>query len=263
MDHGSRTSVALVLLAALISGCSASPSSPGSPSTTASATAGASVTPAAPASPTATSAVGTPAPLAGFEDWSFVNGDGADLAGIPADFTLTLKHRLLWFMASRGFLMYRLTTGDFRATAHVIATKTSDPSLPAGGNGSVQLGGLMARNGGGVAQNYVHIVVGDDGDGSSIETKTTTNSVSLWTGPAWPSTEADLRICRIGTRFGLYQRFTTADPWVEAVEYDRPDLPASLQVGIDLYTNDEPDITLTVKDLLIEPVAAQADCTPG
>jgi hypothetical protein len=246
---------------ALLNGCAANASPSGSAAPAGSASAEASAMSAA-ASPTATaSPAASLTPVPGFEDWSFVNRDGAELAGSPAAFRLVLRHRLLWFMASRGFLMYRLVSGNFRVTAHVTATKTSDPSQPAGGSGSVQLGGLMVRNGDDATQNYVHVVVGDDGDGPSIETKTTTNSMSVWAGPAWPTTDADLRICRIGPRLGLYKRLTGGAHWTQAASYLREDFPASVQVGVDLYTNDEPDITIVVEGFTVEPVISQTACT--
>ena len=261
MSHGPRAPVTLLVLVALVNGCSANASPSGSPAPAGSASAEASATIAA-ASPTATASPAASLTVPpGFEDWSFVNGDGAELAGSPAAFTLVLRHRLLWFMGSRGFLMYRLVSGNFRVTAHVTATKTSDPSQPAGGNGSVQLGGLMVRNGDSATQNYVHIVVGDDGDGPSVETKSTTNSVSVWAGPAWSATGADLRICRIGPRLGLYKRPMAGDRWSQAASYRRDDFPASVQVGVDLYTNAEPDITIVVEGFTVEAVTSQTACT--
>ncbi len=42
----------------------------------------------------------------------------------------------------------------------------------------------MARDGTGSGENYVFIVVGNDGNGLSVETKTTVDSVSAWDGPS-------------------------------------------------------------------------------
>ena len=205
---------------------------------------------------------GSPGSTAGLPGWSFINEDGASVSA-DADGTITvaLKNRLLWFRASKGFLMYRPADGDFRVTAHVVATSSTDPGQPPGGDGSVQLGGLMVRDPKSPPENWVHIVVGDDGDGLSVETKTTKDSVSTWSGPAWTDNEADLRICRVGAKVTLYKRLSSDDPWSRAITYERPDLPAKLDAGIDAYTNDQPDITITVFDFTIAPVKTEADCT--
>jgi hypothetical protein len=205
---------------------------------------------------------GSATPNPALAAWSFVNGDGADVSVDDAGtVTVTLKNRLLWFRASKGFLMSREAKGDVRITAHVTATATSDPGQAPGGDGSVQLGGLMLRNPTSPPENYVHIVIGDDGDGLSVETKSTTNSESQFAGPAWGDNEGDLRICRVGGNVSLYKRLTSDDPWATATSYARADLPETLEAGIDVYTNDVPDITVTVFDFAIEPVTSAADCT--
>ena len=243
--------VATVLLAACTAPASNGPTEPpftipsGEPTNEASGSPGASATP-------------NPA----LAEWSFVNRDGADVSiDDVGTITVALKSRLLWFRASKGFLMYHEAKGDFRVTAHVVTTATSDPGQDPGGDGSVQLGGLMIRNPANPPENYVHVVVGDDGDGLSVETKTTKDNVSEFAGPAWGDNEADLRICRVGPKISLYKRLTSDDPWATATTYERADLPETLQAGIDVYTNDEPDITVTVFDFTIEPVAAEAGCT--
>jgi hypothetical protein len=143
----------------------------------------------------------------------------------------------------------------------VHAVKSSDPSQPPGGDGSVQLGGLMARNGDGGKENYIFIVVGDDGNGLSVETKTTLNSESQYNGPAWDSSKAELRICRFGQIFNLYKRPVNAnEAWLLAESFDRPDLPEALQVGINIYTNSDPDVQIRFDKLKIESIAAQSDC---
>jgi hypothetical protein len=205
-------------------------------------------------------ASGSPASLPA--GWSYVNGDGANVSvADDGTITVTLTHRLLWFRNSRGFLMYREAKGDFRVTADVVATSTSDPGQDPGGDGSVQLGGLMVRDPASPPENYVHIVVGDDGNGLSVETKSTKASVSEFAGPDWGDNEAFLRVCRVGPKVSLYKRMSSDDPWALATTYDRADLPETLQAGVDVYTNDQPDITVTVSDFSAEPVKSEADCT--
>lgn len=209
----------------------------------------------------------TPAPveissIPGFEDWSVLNAPAVDLTAADHSLVLTLKHRALWFMNQRGVLAYKPVDGDFKITADVYAAKSSDLNQPPGGDGTVQLGGLMVRSGTGGQENYVFIVVGDDGDGLSIETKTTTDNFSEYDGPAWDSPKAALRICRSGHIFTLYKQHIGKDePWIQAASFDRPDLPASLQVGVNIYTDSTPDLQVRYESISIESISSESDCT--
>ena len=105
------------------------------------------------------------------------------------------------------------------------------------------------------------IVVGNDGDGLSVETKTTRDSVSEWSGPSWGSGEAELRLCRWEATFDLYKRHIgTDEDWTLAVSFQRPDLPETLQVGANIYTDSTPDLRVRYDTLRIEPVTHEAEC---
>lgn len=204
----------------------------------------------------------TPTAIPGFEDWSVFNPQAVDIQSKNGSLLLTLKHRALWFMQQRGVLVYKPVQGDFKITADVWTAKHSDPTQPPGGDGHVQLGGLMARNGNGGRENYVFIVAGDDGDGLSIETKNTTQGISKYDGPRWDSPNAELRLCRFGQTFNLYKRHIDAkEAWILAASFDRPDLPDDLQVGLNIYTDSAPDIQIQYKNISIEPIASVAACT--
>lgn len=206
-------------------------------------------------------AVTTPTAIPGFEDWSVVNPQAVDIQMDSGSLVLTLKHRALWFMTQRGVLFAKPVDGDFKITADVYTAKSSDPARRPGGNGSVQLGGLMARNGNGGRENYVFIVVGDDGNGLSVETKNTLNSESTYEGPSWSAVEAELRLCRVGQTFNLYKRHIGAnEPWQLAAAFERPDLPETLQVGVNIYTDNEPDLQIRYENLTIQPISSAADC---
>jgi len=204
--------------------------------------------------PTATS-------IPGFEDWSVLNPQAVDIKVENSSLILTLKQHALWFMEQRGVLMYKLTVGNFKITADIHTAKNSDPTHPPGGNGSVQLGGLMARNGNFGRENYVFIVAGDDGNGLSIETKNTTNSESVYDGPAWDSADAELRLCRFGQTFYLYKRHVNSnETWIPAKTFERPDLPDELQVGVNIYTDGKPDVQIHYDNISIESISTTADC---
>jgi hypothetical protein len=164
-------------------------------------------------------------------------------------------------MNQRGVLAYKPVEGDFKLTADVYTAKSSAPNQPPGGDGTVQLGGIMARDGTGGQENYVFIVVGDDGNGLSVETKNTTDNASEYEGPAWDSSTAQLRICRSGQTFHLYKRHVDRDePWVLAAAFDRPDLPASLQVGLNIYSDSTPDLQVRYENIKIEKLSDPSGC---
>ncbi len=250
--------VLLVFIALIITSCSAqAPTS--APNPTAISTSIPSPAPTIKATNTATL---TPTAIPGFEDWSVFNPGAVDIQSENGSLILTLTRHALWFMQQRGVLVYKPVSGNFKITADVHSAKHSDLTKLPGGDGSVQLGGLMARNGNGGQENYVFIVVGDDGDGLSIETKNTTQGLSKFNGPAWDSADAELRLCRVGQTFNLYQRHVnTRETWVLATAYDRPDLPNDLQVGVNIYTDGTPDLQIRYDNIKIESVTSLDECT--
>lgn len=248
----------LSLIFVLLASCSAPPATSASlPTTTATQTA--SLVPTV--KPTKTE-VPTATPIPGLEDWSVFNPQAVDIqVEQDGSVLLTLKHHALWFMQQRGVLFYKQVSGNFMITADVSTAKSSNPSQPPGGDNTVQLGGLMARNGNGGQENYVFIVVGDDGDGLSVETKNTTQGLSKYEGPTWGSAEAELRLCRVGQTFNLYKRhINTNEPWTLAASYDRSDLPETLQVGLNIYTDSEPDLQIRFENIKIESIASLEEC---
>jgi hypothetical protein len=210
--------------------------------------------------PTKTS-IPTVTAIPGFEAWLVLNPQAVEIKSDHGTLTMTLLHRALWFMEQRGVLLYQSVDGNFKITAYVHTAKSSDPTQPPGGNGSVQLGGLMVRNGQGGRENYVFIVVGDDGDGLSIETKNTVDSFSKYTGPAWDAAEAELRLCRVDQQIKLYKRHVgSSENWISAAYFDRPDLPQTLQVGLNIYSDSTPDLQIRFDHIKIDLISSLSDC---
>jgi hypothetical protein len=192
--------------------------------------------------------------------WFIFNPIHVDTASDNGTLVLTLKSRALWFMDQRGVLLYRLIRGNFRITAKVEARKFSDLTQPPQGP-VVQMGGLMVRNPNPGPENYVFIVVGQDVNDLSVETKNTRDSLSKYDGPAWGSADAELRICRVGATFNLYKRPVGSDTWQLAQTVDRPDLPEILQVGPNIYSDGTPDLQVRYDSLSLEQTLTAADCT--
>jgi hypothetical protein len=153
-------------------------------------------------------------------------------------------------------------TGNFKVTSTVRARKSSTPADPP--SERIHLGGLMARDAasdGPAGESYVFIVVGQDENDLSVETKTTTGDVSTYTGPPWPSGDAELRVCRVGSQFLLYKRAIGELTWTEAAHFDRPDLPATLQVGPNVYSAAAtPDLQVAFDGVVFAEVADAAAC---
>ncbi|MEZ4225127.1 MAG: hypothetical protein R3B13_29515 [Polyangiaceae bacterium] len=190
---------------------------------------------------------------------------------------LPLLSKALWYNENEGFALYKLVTGDFKVTTRVRVFKTNSPG--AAPTGFVELAGLMARDpasNGAPAENYVFLVLGsDDGldtGGSpelAIEAKDTVNSLSNYVNPGWTSTSAELRICRRGSNFTLFQRATGTTTWQPTPTAVNPNaygythaLPATLQVGVVVYTaSDTPNITAAFDNVDFAPVSSAADCS--
>jgi len=50
------------------------------------------------------------------------------------------------------------------------------------------------------------------------------------------------------------------EAWQLAAAFERPDLPDSLQVGVNIYTDSEPDLQIRYEHLTIQPISSAADC---
>ena len=247
--------VVLCVILLFLASCAA-PSTPSLPTVTATQTA----SPVPTLKPTKTD-IPTATAIPGFEDWSVFNPQAVDIQTDDGALMMTLKHRALWFMNQRGVFVYKSVSGNFRITADIHTAKSSNPAQPPGGDGTVQLGGLMARNGNGGQENYVFIVAGDDGNGLSIETKNTIDSFSKYDGPAWDSAEAELRLCRFGGMFNLYKRHIASDEtWIPAATFDRPDLPETLQVGLNIYSDSTPDLQIRYDPINTDLISNSSDC---
>lgn len=192
--------------------------------------------------------------------WQIYRPEAVDLTVQGGALHLAPRPFALWFDRERGPLVYQPVDGDFRATARVRARRRAAPDEPP--DQLVHLGGLMARDPVTPPEDYVFIVVGRDIDDLSVETKTTVAGRSAYTGPPWPDSDAALRICRLGDTFRLYKRPIDGGEWILADTFDRPDLPATLQVGAIAYTNSAmPDLTVAFEEIVFAPAAAEADCT--
>ena len=99
---------------------------------------------------------------------------------------------------------------------------------------------------------------------TSVETKTTANSASDWDSPAWPSGDAEVRICRIGATFTLYKRTIGDATWTLAATYQHPEMPSTIQVGACAYASAigmSPDLRVAFDEIRFRTVVSPTDCT--
>ena len=193
--------------------------------------------------------------------WNLTRKELLDISVSGGELHLVAKEYSVWFNHEAGAAVSKPVSGNFKATTSVKARKNSAPSQFVGRE--YQFGGLIAFNPASTTNhNYVFVVVGDRGGYLSVETKSTTNSTSDVSGPEWPSGDAELRLCRVGSTFHLYKRAIGATSWTEAISYNRTDLPQTLNVGPFAYAyTSNPDLRASFARVSIEPVSSVDDCS--
>jgi hypothetical protein len=194
--------------------------------------------------------------------WTVYNADSVDVSVEGGSLVLRTNQLVLWFQGSEGVVVYKLVRGDFKVTSTVQARKASSPADPP--DDYVHLGGLMARSpasdGTEAPEDYVFIVVGNDENDLSVETKITENSMSTYDGPTWPSGDAELRLCRVGGMFHLYKRPIGGATWEAAAAFE-DNLPDEIQVGPNIYSGAAPpDLQVSYGEVVFAPAASEADC---
>lgn len=145
----------------------------------------------------------------------------------------------IWYQDAEGALVYRNVTGDFTATARVHARLPGSALPPPV---SYRLGGILARRPGSTAgdRDSVHVALGAGVPTMPVcaEDKTTVDSVSDFLLHPIPSADGELRLRRRGARFSMAWRPFGVGPWMPLRSHLRPDLPATLQVGLMAYSAD-------------------------
>jgi hypothetical protein len=246
--------LATMLAAAACTAASESPSGPAGETPGASATLpiGESLEPE-PTEPDSTA-------IPGFDGWDLVSPKAVELGETPTGFGMILDRAVQWSKASKGVLFFTTIDGDFRLDATVRTTKTSDSSVPPGGDGSTQLAGVMARLPG-TPENWLFFAVGADGPSLAIDRLVTRDGQTAIDGRDWADSQAELKICRVGTGFEFWYRpADTEEDWIKAGTAERKDLAGELQVGAALSADGPPDLTALFDDLIVEPMEPGEDC---
>lgn len=150
-----------------------------------------------------------------------------------------------WYAGMRAPFLYQEVTGDFVVTSRVLVTGRASDVPEAGWS----LMGLMIRQPrpgvtpdtwDAYGENWVFLTVGtaDDVGNPQIEDKTTSGGASSLRIRPGKAGWVELRIARIGPAVILLHRFE-GDAWVVHRRFERERLPATLQVGINAYTDSD------------------------
>ena len=184
---------------------------------------------------------------------------------------LTLRPALGgWHLAQAGGLIFVEITGDFRAETDVDLTRIGVAAPP---EGAFNVAGILARAPApeGSPENWAMSARGRHFE-LGLEAKTTRNSTTDALRRSPGSVRGRLRLCRLGDDVHLLHHDPDAG-WQSALDVAfvvRPDLPATLQVGLFAGAwnsdTDQPgegpvDLEATFDHFEVRRIRALADCT--
>jgi hypothetical protein len=147
-----------------------------------------------------------------------------------------------WYADFRAPFLFQEVDGDFVATTRVRARGTNGdlPSV------TWSLAGLMVREPRATtaatweprAENWLFATTGIAGRAGQpvLETKTTVNGRSALNLHPVPAGWMELRIVRVRADFLVFYRPDGAAEWMLQERFHRPDLPRTLQVGVNAYS---------------------------
>ncbi len=188
----------------------------------------------------------SPAPLAGWKRFHQVEGWPSKERRVEVDAAageLRIEPTTSgWYADFQAPFLFRDVSGDFTVTARVRADALRG-GIPCAG---WSLGGLMVRapravtpatwTPGGEDWLFVTTGVADDVTQPVIETKTTVRSISRLRLHPVDAGWVELRIARSGAWFELSSR-SEGGEWAVRDRFERPDLPETVQVGLNAYTD--------------------------
>ena len=95
----------------------------------------------------------------------------------------------------------------------------------------------------------------------AVEWKDTLNSASTFSETPW-TPDAELRLCRVGATVAVYRRHVGDTSWgAPYFQTSRPDLPQTLQVGLNMYASQTvPDLDASFDRITFAPASSLADC---
>ena len=195
--------------------------------------------------------------------WRVVGGELVERTFAGGWLSIRPTQYSVWFHELTGPALLTEAHGDFRITTRVRARDAASPLWPV--DSFYQFAGLLARDPagefGGAPENWVFSVVGYRGEYNAIERKSTVNDLSLLDETRWFGGDAELRICRSGASFLVLQRAVGATEWSLGSRYERPDMPALLEVGVAAYSYTVSPSLLGQFDFFdLTPIGSESEC---
>jgi len=191
-------------------------------------------------------------------DWQWYQPDLVDWKLDGDSLVLKTNQESVWWKNTRGPMLFRPVKGDVEVSIKLNARKASNPEVFP--DSAYQFGGIMLRDPASdyilTSENYVFNVIGNrGGNGIQVETKSTHNGWSSVQGTDWTTGDVELKIKRIGAEFSLFAKSIEDTDWQLVQEYQRADLPETLQLGIIVYSYSRGqgvvDLNVSFKDLVI------------
>ena len=179
----------------------------------------------------------------------------------PGMLTLEPNHTQGWFEDGDAPFLFKEIAGDFVVETHVTALSRNDLSSPP--SQQYNSAGLLVRDGAATPgdEDWLMYNIGYQETFVGTEGKTTQDSQSILT--LTPGANAGrLRICRVGSDYQMYRWLDGETSWTLEHSYSRPDLPATVQVG--LIANGyqpPPDLHARFDYARFGTVTSQSDCT--
>ena len=185
------------------------------------------------------------------EGWGISQVETIDINTTEPGHLVMVPYTCAWFQDRKGPFFYKMLNGNFEFTASVEISNRTGDGLP---QSNFSLAGIMIRaprelNNGAAGwadadpENYVFLSIGRADPGMCggcppphLEVKTTENNVSILRISPISAPIAVLRLVRKGSIIQAFYQIEGGD-FVLHQEYDRPDLPVNLQVGLVAYTD--------------------------
>ena len=176
------------------------------------------------------------------EGWNADQLEKLDINTTRAGRLFMMPYTSTWYDDYRGELTFKTVTGDFVVTTDVEVSSRAGTGAP---RSSYSLAGIMIRaprtvtpqtwHPGG--ENYVFLSLGAANTPGTFqnEVKTTVNSVSTLPITDAPGNRMQIQVARIGPYVITLRN--SAGTWVIHRRFTRPDFPATMQVGMTVYTD--------------------------
>ncbi|XEC94917.1 hypothetical protein AB6A23_27200 [Paenibacillus tarimensis] len=160
----------------------------------------------------------------------------------PGSLTL-IPYTATWYGDYRGVYLFKEVSGDFVVTTRLKVTGKQS-NIP---TGSFELAGLLVRAAKNITpetwepkqENWFYLNYGTPSNpkGMILDSKTNRNSQFTWEETPVRDGWIQLKVARVGTAYFQFFKYDDQETWTLLRRLDRPDLPETLQVGVNAHGN--------------------------